>query len=192
MKIMNLPDAVGLLRNQSAVAAFSVWRDGNPTGDQTTHMVFYFSQSNSGASWLALFSRFSNVLRAGGRRIVGDTQVFASTNQTSNRVMSGVYADFSGGALRYAQNGSAYISTAYSSGAGLSQDIDSAVVQLFTFNSIAANRMPLNSYISEIVLKQGAVTVDEKAKIEGYLAHKWGLAGNLPAGHPYKSAPPTK
>ena len=27
--------------------------------------------------------------------------------------------------------------------------------------------------------------------IEGYLAHKWGLTANLPAGHPYKSAAPT-
>lgn len=27
-------------------------------------------------------------------------------------------------------------------------------------------------------------------KIEGYLAHKWGLTANLPAGHPYKVNPP--
>ena len=25
------------------------------------------------------------------------------------------------------------------------------------------------------------------SKMEGYLAHKWGLAGSLPAGHTYKS-----
>ena len=30
----------------------------------------------------------------------------------------------------------------------------------------------------------------ERQKIEGYLAHKWGLQGLLPAGHPYKAAPP--
>lgn len=29
-------------------------------------------------------------------------------------------------------------------------------------------------------------------KLEGYLAHKWDLAGNLPVSHPYKSSPPTK
>jgi hypothetical protein len=28
-------------------------------------------------------------------------------------------------------------------------------------------------------------------KIEGYLAHKWGLTANLPAGHPYKTVGPT-
>ena len=29
-------------------------------------------------------------------------------------------------------------------------------------------------------------------KAEGYLAHKWGLEGNLVSSHPYKSTPPTK
>ena len=30
----------------------------------------------------------------------------------------------------------------------------------------------------------------DRHKIEGYLAHKWGLEANLSAGHPYKTAPP--
>jgi hypothetical protein len=30
----------------------------------------------------------------------------------------------------------------------------------------------------------------ERQTIEGYLAHKWGLAGNLPAAHPHKAAAP--
>ena len=40
------------------------------------------------------------------------------------------------------------------------------------------------------------IAVDEsfdaatREKVEGYLAHRWGLAGNLPAEHPYKSAAP--
>lgn len=28
------------------------------------------------------------------------------------------------------------------------------------------------------------------ASIAGYLVHKWGLTGNLPVGHPYKSSSP--
>ena len=35
-------------------------------------------------------------------------------------------------------------------------------------------------------------TTDEtRQKIEGYLAHKWGLTANLPVDHPYKTNPPT-
>lgn len=35
-----------------------------------------------------------------------------------------------------------------------------------------------------------AVTDPEMEKLEGYLAHRFGLQANLDAGHPYKAAPP--
>lgn len=43
--------------------------------------------------------------------------------------------------------------------------------------------------VGEIVVVDGASS-DDHDKIEGYLAHKWGLDGALPGGHPYKNAPP--
>ena len=45
--------------------------------------------------------------------------------------------------------------------------------------------------IVEVILVDAAASSDTRQRIEGYLAHKWGLAGSLPAGHPYKSAAPT-
>ena len=36
----------------------------------------------------------------------------------------------------------------------------------------------------------GGTDITDFQKAEGYLAHKWGLEGNLPAGHPYKSSAP--
>ena len=36
-----------------------------------------------------------------------------------------------------------------------------------------------------------SIDTDTRQKIEGYLAHKWGLTANLPVSHPYKSAAPT-
>jgi len=36
----------------------------------------------------------------------------------------------------------------------------------------------------------GGTDITDVQKAEGYLAHKWGLAGNLPSGHPYKSSAP--
>jgi hypothetical protein len=41
-----------------------------------------------------------------------------------------------------------------------------------------------------IVLKRNATTT-ERQKLEGYLAHKWGLTANLPNDHPYKLVGPT-
>ena len=42
----------------------------------------------------------------------------------------------------------------------------------------------------EIVFLE-APTQAESDKVEGYLAHKWGLTANLPSGHPYKTSMPT-
>jgi hypothetical protein len=43
---------------------------------------------------------------------------------------------------------------------------------------------------SEIIIGDTALSSNDRQKIEGYLAHKWGLTANLPANHPYKSSPP--
>jgi hypothetical protein len=38
----------------------------------------------------------------------------------------------------------------------------------------------------EVLFYAGDVTANQRQQVEGYLAHKWGLVGNLPATHPYK------
>lgn len=44
--------------------------------------------------------------------------------------------------------------------------------------------------IREIVVCAGAIPLADREQLEGYLAHKWGLAANLPAAHPYKASAP--
>lgn len=46
-----------------------------------------------------------------------------------------------------------------------------------------------NGVIGEIIMVQTTDTTTRQ-KIEGYLAHKWGLTSSLPADHPYKTAAP--
>lgn len=43
--------------------------------------------------------------------------------------------------------------------------------------------------IAEVVLMDGINTTN-RDKVEGYLAHKWGITSILDAAHPYKSSPP--
>jgi hypothetical protein len=45
--------------------------------------------------------------------------------------------------------------------------------------------------IGEIVYLPYVPTQTEREKIEGYMAHRWALAGSLNVAHPYKSAAPT-
>jgi hypothetical protein len=44
--------------------------------------------------------------------------------------------------------------------------------------------------IHEIIIYNQALNLEDTQKVEGYLAHKWALAGNLPSNHPYKTSPP--
>jgi len=44
--------------------------------------------------------------------------------------------------------------------------------------------------MGEIIFTDGTEDLETQQKIEGYLAHKWGMAGKLPADHPYQDASP--
>jgi hypothetical protein len=45
-------------------------------------------------------------------------------------------------------------------------------------------------YGMEILFYNSVLSINDRQKVEGYLAHKWGIQSSLPAGHPYKTAPP--
>jgi len=46
------------------------------------------------------------------------------------------------------------------------------------------------SWGERIVVETSEITADVRQRIEGYLAHKWGLTSELPGGHPYKTSAP--
>ena len=50
--------------------------------------------------------------------------------------------------------------------------------------------LPCKVNIGEIVAINGDVNDSERQKIEGFLAHKWGLTSYLPSDHPYKNVQP--
>jgi hypothetical protein len=45
--------------------------------------------------------------------------------------------------------------------------------------------------VAECLALSVVATLNVRQRIEGYLAWKWGLTANLPAGHPYKTVGPT-
>lgn len=48
-----------------------------------------------------------------------------------------------------------------------------------------------NLSIHELIVLGTTITAGNRQKLEGYLAHKWGLTANLPSDHPYKLVKPT-
>jgi hypothetical protein len=53
------------------------------------------------------------------------------------------------------------------------------------------NVWPLTGYIAEFLAFNSKLSTVNRQLLEGYLAHKWGLAASLPVDHPYKNAAPT-
>lgn len=49
---------------------------------------------------------------------------------------------------------------------------------------------PFNGQIAEVIVYNGVLSLADRQRVEGYLAHKWGLTSNLPSDHPYKLTPP--
>ena len=73
---------------------------------------------------------------------------------------------------------------------------DSQVTRNFTgsstYNQIGmrvVSEEPFDGFIGEIIIIN-SVEDSDRQKIEGYLAHKWGLSTDLPSDHPHKDNAP--
>lgn len=70
---------------------------------------------------------------------------------------------------------------------------DTNLERLIGWNGAALGRYADKFYqgtLYEVLIFNTDLGVDRRQKVEGYLAHKWGLASNLTDGHPYKTNPP--
>jgi hypothetical protein len=56
-------------------------------------------------------------------------------------------------------------------------------------NTGASSVSAWNSWIGEVILTTG-ISLAQSVVVEGYLAWKWGLQGNLPTTHPFKNRAP--
>jgi|GEM_PF-3171598 len=59
-----------------------------------------------------------------------------------------------------------------------------------TIGSYTNNTNVLNGHIAEILWYSNSLNNLDRQKVEGYLAHKWGLAFQLPSDHPYREKSP--
>ena len=127
-------------------------------------------------------SRFNN-----GNEIYGPASLATPLIQIGTRPAGGDYASsqmFIDGIESARTSGNndvavPNIDTGVSVGAGASSS-----------NSFGSVHRPMDGYVAEAMIV-GDITLATRQKLEGYLAWKWGLEANLPAGHPYKSTPPT-
>jgi hypothetical protein len=102
--------------------------------------------------------------------------------QSWTRPASGTYIDGD-----FYEDGTAQSTTGSGNPTGLLTNTDNETMLGAGHNG---SYEPIDMDLHEFVLLDTDDTT-ERQLVEGYLAWRWGLEGNLPAGHPYKSAAPT-
>ena len=133
----------------------------------------------------------SNRYAVAARRLETDLYQTASTSTDSVansgnpwiRVGQVVY---SAGVANHWTNGTQDLTNGTMQTPGLTSNTDSLRGSIF--GGIA--ELPGGSQLCEIVVIHSTMATADRQKLEGYLAHKWGLTANLPADHPYKTAVP--
>ena len=119
----------------------------------------------------------------------GTNTTTASSNSTDKtgayHIFEAIF-DKSGTAKFYSYvDGTPY--TNYSNGSSYTNNVGfGSGADLNVFTNRGVNRWP-EGQVAEIICM---ADVGDREKVEGYLAHKWGLAANLPSNHTYKSSAP--
>ena len=126
-----------------------------------------------------------------GRRLDADSYgtISSSTDSLANRgnqwIRIGQRA-YSDGVANHWTDGTQDLTNQSFQSAGFTSDTDSLRTSIFG----GVSTLPAGSQLCEIVLTHSTMTPADRQRLEGYLAWKWNLVGNLPAAHPYKTQPP--
>ena len=167
-----------VLRPETVNADRRFWNSSHGTGVVNARALQGF---NSSSAW-----------RVGGRRedagsYAEDVSVSAS-GDVNSWVITGFQYNYSAATLTLFRN-ALQVSAGSWLNAGTSSDTDSQTA--YIGSAVGGTAQFYDGQIAEGIAIHADVSTATRQKVEGYLAWKWGLEANLPAGHPYKSAAPT-
>lgn len=131
------------------------------------------------------FASIDSQIYADGRRVSSDSYVTRSVTYSTTPFIAGFERNFSAASQNLGVNGTWNTQSFATSG--------TTGTPSFIFTRIGAynsNDPYKDGKIGEIIVLTSMPTTATREKIEGYLAHKWGLTANLPSSHPYKNSPP--
>lgn len=184
-------DDFNIGRNIGALALFVVAKAGGLSVDWQNIIDIMVGTPGSGANRAGLYIRSNGLLEAGGRRLDGDPYQYHQHSVpvgTNAAVVSGLFS-YAGATLQAGVNG------VYESRGGGFQTPGNTSDTPSVSAAIGASSTTTGYYmesglIGEAIVLQYIPTTDERQRIEGYLAHQWGLSASLPSGHPYRSLAP--
>lgn len=128
----------------------------------------------------------------GGRRLTGDSYASSTASIVrTNWNIIGCTNNYADGTSRIKLNGGTEAVSGVVYTTGVTSTADKGDNFGVGGQAYGTSERSLNSEFAEVLVIDGLLTATEWEKLEGYLAHQWGLTANLPSGHPYKSSPPT-
>jgi hypothetical protein len=171
---------------------FIVFYDVNTSANQYGNPVlFYMANTNQSAlgDWRAAYDGANNYL--GTDALAGAylyrTSPAVTTMRTARCVALWGYNTGSGFNTAYVYGNGTQFTTLVNSFAATSP---LNVTNTGTTSVGGGQTGYATAVISELIYYNTDITTVQRQQIEGYLAWKWGLQGNLPANHPYKLWPP--
>jgi subtilisin-like proprotein convertase family protein len=177
-----------LLRQVQGATVYAVRRFS--TVPTTQRSFFFISTGGNGTNpRFAMRSSSAAQPQVVGRRLdSGPMSTITSTVPLAQAFeIHGGVANYAGGSIIQWINGVAQGTATVSAGTtSASNALGSAI------GSAKAAGTHFTGDIAEIVIVHAALDTADREKLEGYLAHRWALAGSLPTGHPFRTAPPTE
>jgi hypothetical protein len=169
----------------SYISAFSV---GKARTTDTTARGWYYAgagpiNSPGWGVYPLLGDQSIRVIVNGGSAVVNNTSV--NGNATTNYAITSLLINRLEQFASFAVNGGTGIPFATTGSDTL------PLVDNFTLGKGDASGRRSASDTAEIVITNSNISTADRQKLEGYLAHKWGLTAGLPNDHPYKTAAPT-
>jgi len=158
-----------------------------------TSTQMFLSASDSGTARLDILRTETSTLRQLRRQGSNYRYCDGPTNlATGARVL--VTAKSAAGVASHRVDGSEQ-SVQYFLGSNLNVPTNATPAQmtiggLANGSGTATDRLANGSQVGELCLIDSDLPQADKERLEGYLAHKWGLTANLPSSHPYKSSAP--
>ena len=197
-RFMNISN-LNLFRNIPYAGLFAVM-SVNSAQSMSNNTTYFYASRNGGAQ-----SRFSAacadasaqyIPQTGGRRVDGDNfqnAVHSTTYSPATNVLFFNEARYNDNTVSnrpffiYLNGGTAVQQiTAFSSSVGNTSDTASNNIQIGV--STGVSNSPRDTYYRELILFTTALTTAQRQQVEGYLAWKWNLQGNLPSAHPFTRA----
>lgn len=189
---MNFQAAGDLFRNKGAGWSFLVFR--KRTVDSSATRTLFFAPNSGGASRFNVYvgdaSPNQNRHSFATRRLDGDsTAIVRGADVGTNWLMRRTCMSWASNVLTDHVNGSVNMSASPLSASGNTSDT-AASTQWLALGGSNGNFSDVD--VACVIAGSGAALPSEAdfKRLEGWAAHRYGLAASLPIDHPYRSAPP--